>query len=130
MKWILAIAVAALAVGVFVLQRNTVKVSYVNGLETYNHLPGTEYIFQRDCYIFKFRDNDTSWPLVGSHATVPELPETVDARNVGAEAVFWNRCYEPHAVARDTALKKRLGAAGLQVESFNAPPSRLGFAAT
>jgi deoxyribodipyrimidine photo-lyase len=26
-------------------------------------------------------------------------------REAGASAVFWNRCYEPHAIARDKALK-------------------------
>ncbi len=38
----------------------------------------------------------------------------------GAEAVTWNRCYEPFAVARDTALKKTLVESGIEVESFNA----------
>lgn len=40
-------------------------------------------------------------------------------RVTGARAVFWNRRYEPAAIARDTALKKALLAAGVQVESFN-----------
>ena len=35
----------------------------------------------------------------------------------GATAIYWNRCYEPHAVARDKALKSALGESG--VESFN-----------
>ena len=37
----------------------------------------------------------------------------------GARAVFWNRCYEPFAIARDSALKERLRAEGIRVESFN-----------
>lgn len=37
----------------------------------------------------------------------------------GAEAVFWNRCYEPAAIARDTRLKAALTGAGVRVESFN-----------
>jgi deoxyribodipyrimidine photo-lyase len=37
----------------------------------------------------------------------------------GAEAVFWNRKYEPATQPRDAALKKQLREAGLQVESFN-----------
>jgi deoxyribodipyrimidine photo-lyase len=41
------------------------------------------------------------------------------AADVGARAVAWNRCYEPYAVRRDAALKERLGAAGLEVASFN-----------
>ncbi len=37
----------------------------------------------------------------------------------GAAAVHWNRLYEPHAIARDTALKQRLCAAGIDVASHN-----------
>ena len=37
----------------------------------------------------------------------------------GATAVFWNRRYEPAAVARDVEIKKELRADGLVVESFN-----------
>lgn len=42
------------------------------------------------------------------------------ARKVGAAGVYWNRCYEPHAIARDTALKEELSAQGFDVASFNA----------
>ncbi|WP_300301254.1 deoxyribodipyrimidine photo-lyase [Ferrovibrio sp.] len=42
------------------------------------------------------------------------------ARETGAAAVFWNRCYEPAAVARDTILKTTLKAEGIAVETFNA----------
>jgi deoxyribodipyrimidine photo-lyase len=41
-------------------------------------------------------------------------------RETGAGAVFWNRCYEPFAVARDTALKAGLRDDGIAAESFNA----------
>jgi deoxyribodipyrimidine photo-lyase len=58
-------------------------------------------------------------PLVlrrGSAKTViPEL-----ATEIGASAVFWNRCYEPFAVARDTKIKSALTNAGVAVESFGA----------
>jgi deoxyribodipyrimidine photo-lyase len=37
----------------------------------------------------------------------------------GANAVFWNRRYEPASVARDLEAKKELRAGGLVVESFN-----------
>jgi deoxyribodipyrimidine photo-lyase len=37
----------------------------------------------------------------------------------GAEAVYWNRCYEPAAVARDKSLKSVLRDDGITVESFN-----------
>ena len=40
-------------------------------------------------------------------------------RESGAGAVFWNRCYEPCAVARDKALKQALTAQGVEVESFS-----------
>ena len=42
------------------------------------------------------------------------------ATRLGAGAVVWNRCYEPTARARDTALKAALKDQGLEVESFNA----------
>jgi deoxyribodipyrimidine photo-lyase len=37
----------------------------------------------------------------------------------GARGVYWNRCYEPDAIARDAAIKRDLKARGLQAESFN-----------
>ncbi|MBL8628882.1 MAG: deoxyribodipyrimidine photo-lyase [Rhodospirillaceae bacterium] len=36
-----------------------------------------------------------------------------------AREVFWNRCYEPAAIARDTAIKAKLKADGIEVQSFN-----------
>lgn len=41
------------------------------------------------------------------------------ARAHGAQAVFWNRRYEPAIEARDAAIKRALRADGLQVDSFN-----------
>ena len=38
----------------------------------------------------------------------------------GATAVYWNRLYEPAAVARDKAIKAELRGAGVTVQSFNA----------
>ena len=40
-------------------------------------------------------------------------------QETGADTVFWNRCYEPFAVQRDTALKTGLTGAGVEIESFN-----------
>jgi len=48
-------------------------------------------------------------------ALLPDLAE-----RTGAEAIFWNRCYEPAAVKRDTALKAMLAEKSLDVCSFNA----------
>jgi deoxyribodipyrimidine photo-lyase len=45
------------------------------------------------------------------------LPEL--AREIGADAVYWNRCYEPYAIARDKKLKAALGAAGIEAISSN-----------
>jgi deoxyribodipyrimidine photo-lyase len=42
------------------------------------------------------------------------------AREARATCVFWNRCYEPALVARDTDIKRRLDEQGLHAESFNA----------
>ena len=87
-RWIW-ISVFALAVTALVLwQRSGTKTAYVNGLPEYNTLPGREYIFQRDCYLFKWKDRNTSYPLVGAHIpgsaySVPELPQAVDPKNIG-----------------------------------------------
>lgn len=40
-------------------------------------------------------------------------------KKVGASAVYWNRCYEPFAIARDTELKASLQRLGIEVQSFN-----------
>ena len=37
----------------------------------------------------------------------------------GADAVFWNRCYEPWRIARDQEIKQQLAESGLEVASFN-----------
>jgi len=37
----------------------------------------------------------------------------------GAEAVYWNRLYEPAVIARDARIKEALRGDGLTVESFN-----------
>jgi len=40
-------------------------------------------------------------------------------RESGACGVYWNRCYEPHAIARDTRIKETLSGRDLDVQSFN-----------
>ena len=45
------------------------------------------------------------------------LPAIV--RKIGATAVYWNRCYEPFAIARDTELKTSLQRLDVEVQSFN-----------
>ena len=37
----------------------------------------------------------------------------------GADAVYWDRCYEPDAVERDKAVKTALRGDGVEVKSFN-----------
>jgi deoxyribodipyrimidine photo-lyase len=44
------------------------------------------------------------------------IPELVD--ETGAQAVYWNRAYEPWAIARDKALKSALSDAGVTARSF------------
>jgi deoxyribodipyrimidine photo-lyase len=46
------------------------------------------------------------------------MPEII--KKVGASAVYWNRCYEPFAIARDKKLKASLKGLGIEVHSFNA----------
>ena len=40
-------------------------------------------------------------------------------QETGAKAVYWNRCYEPLAIKRDTQIKETLIQQSLNVESFN-----------
>ncbi|OGT70110.1 MAG: deoxyribodipyrimidine photolyase [Gammaproteobacteria bacterium RIFCSPLOWO2_02_FULL_57_10] len=45
------------------------------------------------------------------------LPEL--AKKTNAQAVFWNRCYEPWRIARDTRIKERLHADSITMHSHN-----------
>lgn len=40
-------------------------------------------------------------------------------KNHSPKAVYWNRCYEPWRIKRDTAIKNFLNSAKIQTESFN-----------
>lgn len=89
-KWIMAAAGALLLAGFIYWQANSVKTTYVNGLPQYSQLPDREYIFERDCYIFKFKAHDTVWPLVGANSpgapmSVSALPAEVSPKYVGAD---------------------------------------------
>ena len=42
------------------------------------------------------------------------------AKETGAQAVFWNRRYEPAVMARDAKVQEALSADGLAVQTFNA----------
>ena len=57
-------------------------------------------------------------PLVLRRGNPAEILPAV-AKEIGAGAVFWNRCYEPRAVSRDKALKALLAERGVEVGSFN-----------
>jgi deoxyribodipyrimidine photo-lyase len=48
-------------------------------------------------------------------ALIPAL-----VRRTGATGLYWNRCYEPKAIARDAPLKAQIKKAGVDVASFNA----------
>lgn len=45
------------------------------------------------------------------------LPEL--ARDIGADTIYWNRCYEPWRIARDTKIKETLVSGSVDVKSFN-----------
>jgi hypothetical protein len=83
-KWFLGISAIVVLTLFIVWQRGSVKTSYVNGLPQYNKLPGREFIFERDCYVFKLASHPTDYPLIGGHATVPELPAAVEEKLVGS----------------------------------------------
>ena len=67
---------------------------------------------------------DTSLRQIGSElvlrrgAAERELARLLE--ETGARSVYWNRCYEPFAVARDTRIKQFLSDKGIDVHSFNA----------
>ncbi|WP_366555641.1 cryptochrome/photolyase family protein [Aquibaculum sediminis] len=50
-----------------------------------------------------------------SEALLPDL-----VQRLGADAVFWNRCYEPWRQERDTRIKQALKAQGVRAESHKA----------
>ncbi len=54
--------------------------------------------------------------IVRDGDSLAELEQIVEETD--AEAVFWNRRYEPAVVERDKAIKMTLGARGLEVQSF------------
>ncbi len=57
--------------------------------------------------------------LILRHGAAPDVLDALIAET-GASRVVWNRCYEPWAIARDSAIKGDLKARGIQVDSFNA----------
>ncbi len=62
---------------------------------------------------------DLGLPLViRGGPSLEELEKLVD--EVGADAVYWNRRYEPDIIERDTRIKSALAGAGLEAKSFNA----------
>jgi hypothetical protein len=83
-KWFLGLGIVVVLAAFIIWQRGSVKTSYVNGLPQYNKLPGREFIFERDCYVFKLASHPTAYPLIGAHATVPDLPGTVDDKLIGS----------------------------------------------
>ncbi|MGH8173083.1 MAG: deoxyribodipyrimidine photo-lyase, partial [Rhodanobacteraceae bacterium] len=55
---------------------------------------------------------------VSKGESLPELRRLI--ASTGAEAVYWNRIYEPALIARDTTIKKSLHDDGIDAKSFNA----------
>lgn len=64
----------------------------------------------------RLEENNSSLVLRSGDPTIC-LRELV--KESGAEKIFWNRCYEPAIIKRDTAVKEQLKKIGLEVESFN-----------
>lgn len=60
--------------------------------------------------------------LAGQLAIYKGDPQTIFEdilRRFDVEAVYWNRCYEPWRMQRDTLIKERLKAHGVEVTSYN-----------
>jgi hypothetical protein len=84
-RWIIGGVLVAVVLLIVLTGRTANKTSYVNGLALYSSIPGREFIFQRDCYIFKLKDSASDWPYVAAHASVPALPADVDPKYVGVD---------------------------------------------
>lgn len=91
-KWIIATICAALLGWFIWFQLNTVKISYVNGLDRYVEQSNREFVLELDCYIFAWRDRNipTAWPLLGVNApgvptSVAALPGEVSRTNLGKD---------------------------------------------
>jgi hypothetical protein len=70
MKWILALGVVVIIALTIHWQLHTTKISYVNGLDAYAHLPNQEYILVQDCYVFAWKKPiETAYPLLGVNST-------------------------------------------------------------
>jgi len=63
-------------------------------------------------------DRSLQGHLVLRRGKAPALIKAL-VKKTGADAVMWNRCYEPFAVERDKALKADLVKQNVRVESFN-----------
>lgn len=89
MKWLILAVLLVLAGLGLRWQMNTVKISYVNGLDPYADLPNQEYVLQLDCYVFAWREPiATAYPLLGVNApgvrtSVADLPREVSQANLG-----------------------------------------------
>lgn len=78
MKWLIIVGSVIVASIALYWQVNTTKISYVNGLDAYAHLPNQEYILVKDCYVFAWRKSiATAHPLLGVNA--PDVVARVDA---------------------------------------------------
>lgn len=92
MKWLIIIAALIVAGLGLNWQLNTTKISYVNGLDAYAHLPNQEFILVRDCYVFAWRQPiATAYPLLGTNAagapsSVAALPREVSTATLQAHA--------------------------------------------
>lgn len=56
-------------------------------------------------------------PLVCLHGAAGDVLDAVISET-GASGVYWNRCYEPWAMARDKEIKQNLKSRGLDAQSF------------
>lgn len=50
-------------------------------------------------------------------SALDELNELIEKHSI--DTIYWNRCYEPDSIARDTMIKESLQSRGLTVKSFN-----------
>lgn len=88
MKWLIIAAVLVLAALGVRWQLNTTKISYVNGLDAYAHLPNQEFILVKDCYVFAWKESiATAYPLLGTNtpgvaAKTAALPLETNAATV------------------------------------------------
>ena len=62
--------------------------------------------------------NEDELKLILRQGSSQEIIEEL-IEKLSIDAVYWNRCYDPHSIQRDKKIKAKLASQGIEVQSFN-----------